>query len=90
MALLESLSLGVPAVVSPAVERAIGVETAGAGWVAANEDDLGTLLRGLERSEIDGRRHAARELARRYDWDRIAERYETAYARVIRPAYLDV
>jgi glycosyltransferase involved in cell wall biosynthesis len=85
MALLESLSLGVPAVVSPAVERAIDVETAGAGWVATNEHDLGTLLRGLHRNEIEGRRQAAIELARRYDWNRIAERYETAYARVVRP-----
>ena len=82
MALLESLSLGVPAVVSPAVERAIGVEAAGAGWVAT-DNDLGPLLRGLDRNEIERRGRAASELSRRYDWDRIAERYEAAYAHVI-------
>ena len=40
MALLEALSLGRPAVVSPAVERLIGVGAAGAGWVA-DEENLG-------------------------------------------------
>jgi glycosyltransferase involved in cell wall biosynthesis len=87
MALLEALSLSVPAVVSPAVERAIGVEGAGAGWVA-EEQDLGPLLsrlRDADRRELTRRGEAAVLLASRYDWDEIAERYEDVYERALPP-----
>src|SRR4029450_12730095 len=46
IALLEALAQGRPAVVSPAVESGIGVEAAGAGWVAA-DGELGQRLRVL-------------------------------------------
>lgn len=84
MALLEALASATPAVVSPAVERVVGVEEAGAGW-SVGEEDLGPLLRRLqdERTELRRRGDAARELSRRYDWDAVAERYETAYARAL-------
>jgi glycosyltransferase involved in cell wall biosynthesis len=81
MALLEALSFGKPAVVSGAVERLVGVEAGGAGWVAEG-DDLGSLLRRLQK---DGRRallhrgEAARLLAKGYDWNAVAHRYQQAY-----------
>jgi glycosyltransferase involved in cell wall biosynthesis len=84
MALLEALSLGTPAIVSPAVERLIGIDSAGAGW-AVNDEGLGTLLRRLEgegRNELQERGGAALELASRYDWDSVAQQYETAYERI--------
>jgi glycosyltransferase involved in cell wall biosynthesis len=85
MALLEALSFARPAVVSPAVERLIGVEEAGAGWVAT-EAQLGALLRRLlenGRGELAGRGDAARRLAGRYDWDAVAQEYEAAYERAL-------
>jgi glycosyltransferase involved in cell wall biosynthesis len=87
MALLEALSLSVPAVVSRAVERAIGVEASGAGWVA-EEQDLGPLLsrlRDADRRELTRRGEAAVLLSGGYDWDEVAARYEHAYERALPP-----
>ncbi len=80
MALLEALALGRPAVVSPAVERTIGVGDAGAGWVVS-EGDVGRVLRDIRRDELSERGRAALQLSKRYNWDRVAERYEAAYER---------
>lgn len=80
MALLEALALARPAVVSPAVERAIGVAAAGAGWVA-DEADVGAVLRSLSSEDLTMRGTAAHLLSKRYDWDSVAERYEIAYSR---------
>jgi glycosyltransferase involved in cell wall biosynthesis len=83
MVLLEALSLAKPAVVSPAVERVLGVAAVGAGWVA-DEASLGTVLRllhGKGSDELARRGRAALLLSRHYDWDSVAERYEAAYER---------
>jgi glycosyltransferase involved in cell wall biosynthesis len=85
MALLEAISLGKPAIVSPAVESLIGVDAAGAGWVT-DQDELGPLLRDLQdrgRGELIRRGTAALGLSKRYDWDLVAERYESAYERAL-------
>jgi glycosyltransferase involved in cell wall biosynthesis len=85
MALLEALSFSKPAVVSPTVERLVGVEGAGAGWAVA-EAQLGVLLHTLRdegRAELVARGVAARRLAGRYDWGTVAQRYEAAYERVL-------
>jgi hypothetical protein len=85
MALLEALSLSVPAVVSAPVERAVGVEAAGGGWLA-EQDDLGSLLRrlsGPDRHALLDRGAAALELSRRFDWGEVAARYEAAYERAL-------
>jgi glycosyltransferase involved in cell wall biosynthesis len=87
MALLEALSLSVPAIVSPAVERAIGVDAAGAGWVA-EEQDLGPLLsrlRDADRRELRRRGEAAVFLSGTYDWAEVAGRYEHVYERALPP-----
>jgi glycosyltransferase involved in cell wall biosynthesis len=86
ISLLEALSIGVPALVSPAVDQAVGVAAAGAGWVA-NADEIGGLLRtlaGLDRPAWATHADAARKLAGRYDWEDIAARYEAAYEGVLR------
>jgi glycosyltransferase involved in cell wall biosynthesis len=86
ISLLEALSHGVPALVSPAVERAVGVSAAGAGWVV-EPDRIGAVLRDL--SHLDGaawgaHADAARMLAARFDWEEIAAQYEAAYALALR------
>ena len=86
ISLLEALRMGAPALVSPAVEQAVGVAAAGAGWVA-NADEIGGLLRalaGLDRPAWARHADAARKLASRYDWEDIAARYEAAYEGVLR------
>jgi glycosyltransferase involved in cell wall biosynthesis len=86
LSLLEALAHGVPAVVSPAVDRLVGVVAAGAGWSAAPEE-FGLLLRSLWRlddREWARRATAARALAARYDWATVVLRYETAYAGILK------
>jgi glycosyltransferase involved in cell wall biosynthesis len=86
MVLLEALSHGKPAIVSPAVERLVGIEAAGAGWVA-DDDTLPGLLRDLQRAgrdEVRRWREAAWIVARRYDWASVARRYMKAYERARR------
>lgn len=85
MALLEALSYGRPAVVSPAVERLVPVVEAGAGWVA-DEGRLPEVLgevAALGREELARRGEAARLLARRYKWDAVARQYRSAYQRAL-------
>jgi glycosyltransferase involved in cell wall biosynthesis len=91
IALLEALAHGVPAVVSPAVDRLVGVSDARAGWVAEARE-LGSVLRRLESldaPERDRHARAARALAAGYDWATVAARYEAAYARAISQARQD-
>jgi glycosyltransferase involved in cell wall biosynthesis len=85
LSLLEALSHGLPAIVSPAVDRLVGVVEAGAGW-SAGPAELGGLLRTLQHldhAELARRSSAARAVAARYDWVRVALGYEAAYARVL-------
>ena len=86
LSLLEALSHGVPALVSPAVEQAVGVSASGAGWVA-DPNHVGQVLRTLavlDHTSWATYSEAARRLAARYDWAEVAMRYEAAYERVLR------
>jgi glycosyltransferase involved in cell wall biosynthesis len=80
MALLEALALARPVVVSPAVERTIGVAAAGAGWIVS-DGDVGRVLRDIDKEGVSQHSRAALQLSKRYDWDTVAQRYETAYER---------
>jgi glycosyltransferase involved in cell wall biosynthesis len=85
VSLLEALSSGLPAIVSPAVDELVGVAEAGAGWTV-RPAELGALLRDLRHLDTEERARrssAARKLAARYDWAAVALRYETAYAEVL-------
>lgn len=85
MALLEALSHGTPALVSPAVERCVPVAASGAGRVAA-PTEVGRVLEELARLD-DGSREAlsraALRLAAGYEWLVVARRYEEAYVSVV-------
>jgi glycosyltransferase involved in cell wall biosynthesis len=85
VSLLQALSHATPALVSPAVERLLGVASSGAGWVAG-PPEVGIRLQELaelDREEWRRRAVAARALAARYDWTLVAERYEGACADVL-------
>jgi glycosyltransferase involved in cell wall biosynthesis len=86
ISLLEALSHGVPALVTPPVEQAVGVAAAGAGWVAT-PTQLGSVLREL--SDLDEQRwraaaRAARRLAGSFNWSTIARQYAEVYAACLR------
>jgi glycosyltransferase involved in cell wall biosynthesis len=86
ISLLEALRVGVPALVSPAVEQAMGVSAAGGGG-GGEPKEVGRLLQalaGLDRPAWTARADAARKLAARYDWEDVAARYEAAYEGVLR------
>jgi glycosyltransferase involved in cell wall biosynthesis len=84
LSLLEAMSHGVPAVVSPAVDQTVDVAGKGAGWVV----EAGALADGLnaamERDERQRRGEAARALASSYAWDSVAQDLTSMYARVCR------
>ena len=82
MALLEGMAHGLPVLVSPPVDTALGIEAAGAGWSAAH-DDLGRKLRSLfavDQASWAKSKQAAGEFAGRFNWNEIAARYEQVYA----------
>jgi glycosyltransferase involved in cell wall biosynthesis len=86
MSLLEALAHGVPSVVTPEVDRLVPVSRAGAGWVSIPRD-LGATLEAasaLSAAEWSRRRAAARELAKRYDWNDVAAAYEAVYGAAVR------
>jgi glycosyltransferase involved in cell wall biosynthesis len=86
MSLLEALALGVPALVSPEVDRLVPVSGRGAGWVSTPEG-LGRALEALAPLAPDEwlrRRAAAQALAGEYDWDAVAAAYEDLYGAVRR------
>jgi glycosyltransferase involved in cell wall biosynthesis len=83
MSLLEALSFGKPAVVSPAVDELVPIAASGAGW-AADEEGLPAALQEAAAERLRGfeiRGRAARRLAERYDWDSVARALEGAYER---------
>jgi poly(glycerol-phosphate) alpha-glucosyltransferase len=85
LSLLEALSHGTPALVTPAVERSVGVAGAGAGWMAAPGELAAALERLRRLGPEEWARHAdpARALAGRYTWTAVARQYEAAYRNVL-------
>jgi glycosyltransferase involved in cell wall biosynthesis len=81
MSLLEALAQGVPALVTPEVDRLVPVSSSGAGWVSS-PSELGPTLEAtakLPPAEWSRHAEAARDLARDYDWDNVAAAYEEVY-----------
>lgn len=81
MVLLEALSHGLPAAVSPEVEATLPVTASGAGWVAP-EGALSSQLEALSTmpsGDWESARAAALRLAGAYRWDAIASAYLDAY-----------
>lgn len=82
IALLEALSLGVPAIVSHEVEARTPVASEGAGWVT-EPDRFGEALRGVAALDANQRgffRAAAEAVAARYRWPDAAEAYLRLFA----------
>jgi glycosyltransferase involved in cell wall biosynthesis len=81
-AVIEAMAAGVPVVVSPAVNLAREIEDAGAGLVCPRTSDafataIASLLASESRRTLLSAR--AREFARAYDWNSVAERLVEMY-----------
>jgi glycosyltransferase involved in cell wall biosynthesis len=86
MSLLEALAHGIPALVTPEVDRLVPVSRSGAGWVSA-PGELGAALEAaaaLTPAAWSEAAQAARRVARRYDWNDVAGAYEEVYRTAIR------
>lgn len=85
LSLLEALARGVPAVVSPAVERAVPVAARGAGWVCP-PGGLATVLDAVAaagQAERRSRGAAAAALAGEYRWEAVGRALADLYARLV-------
>jgi glycosyltransferase involved in cell wall biosynthesis len=89
LSVAEAMAAAVPVLVTPGVNLAPDIETAGAGWVIAR--DAAAFSRGLASALDDGpgrleRGAAARRLARRFRWDASAEAVVSLYMSVVHRA----
>ncbi len=81
MSLLEAMSHGVPAVISPGVEQALPVAASGAGW-QREPSNLPELLHQLtvNPEQLNSAKRRAPEFVAGYQWDAVAAAYEDLYS----------
>jgi glycosyltransferase involved in cell wall biosynthesis len=87
MCVMEALAAGVPVLVSPHVNLADEIESAGAGWISPVEagslcETLTSALR--DRHELSRRGELGRVLAQRFDWHNVAGMLAQLYESVQR------
>lgn len=92
LSVLEAMAAGLPPIVSSAVALADEVAQHQAGWVVELGDERAArtlaeaIVRALEApSERQQRARRARDLAQRFDWQRIGELMEDHYHRIVAP-----
>jgi glycosyltransferase involved in cell wall biosynthesis len=87
MAVLEALACGTPALVSPEVERSVGVERCGAGWVVdprTAAEGLGLFDR-VGDADLRAMRDRAVLLAREHTWKNVEDRWRVVLEAASRP-----
>lgn len=87
MGLIEALAYGVPAIVTPGSNMAKEIRDANAGWTCEDVtvEDVTKMLRRViaERNQIKEKSKNAIELARPYDWSKLAERFHIEIKKII-------
>ncbi len=89
LCVVEAMACGVPVLVSPHVSLAHEIGSSGAGWISeVNAEGLRATLATALSDDNDRRRRgeAARNLARNFDWQEIAESLVRLYESVIASA----
>jgi glycosyltransferase involved in cell wall biosynthesis len=86
LCVIEAMAYGVPVVVSPQVNLAPDIQTAGAGWVA--EIEVGALRAALTAAfsspaELARRGAAGRKLAGKFEWSVIAGQLTNLYSTIL-------
>lgn len=78
MGLIEALAYGVPAIVTPGSNMAKEIREADAGWTCndVTVEEVTKMLRRVivEREQLKFKSKKAKELAKQYDWDKLAMR----------------
>jgi glycosyltransferase involved in cell wall biosynthesis len=90
VAVVEAMADGVPVLVSPGVNLAPDIATAGAGWIAErNASSFPRVLEAIlnDRPARLSRGQAAASLARRFTWDRSVDALVALYEDVRRPGH---
>ncbi len=86
LCVLEAIARGIPVLVSPHVGLASEIEAAGAGWVSAVEvEALRQVLEDACTNDDERRRRgkASAMLARKFDWDNVAEMIVRLYESIL-------
>jgi len=86
LCVVEAMACGVPVLVSPHVSLAAEIEAARAGWISAVESKplSNTLAAALgDHNELRRRGAAGRILARKFDWDSVAEMLIRLYESIL-------
>lgn len=87
MGLIEALAYGVPAIVTPGSNMANEIREADAGWTSndATVEEITKMLRQViaERKHLQEKSRNAIELAKPYDWDKLAERFHNEISKLI-------
>jgi glycosyltransferase involved in cell wall biosynthesis len=86
LCVVEAMSCGVPVLVSPHVGLATEIETNGCGWVSKVDVVTlrNTIAKGLGDDEERRRRgEAGRKLARKYDWQNVAQKLAQLYESIL-------
>jgi glycosyltransferase involved in cell wall biosynthesis len=87
LCVMESLAHGVPVLISPHVNLAGAIESAGAGWIAAvDKNSLQKVLAEALRSEDERRRRgtAGRSLASKFSWPAVAASLCELYGSILK------
>lgn len=87
LCVMEAMSNSVPVLISPHVNLAEEIESAGAGWVAPVEKDAlaAKLAHALQDDwELEQRGRAAKELSRKYSWEATARGLIGLYEEILR------
>lgn len=87
MGLIEALAYGVPAIVTPGSNMANEIRDANAGWTCddVTVEEISRMLRQViaERNQLKEKSKNAIELARPYDWSKLAERFHIEIKKLI-------
>lgn len=87
MGLIEALAYGVPAVVTPGSNMAKEIRAADAGWTCNDitVEEITKMLRHViaERNQFHVKSKNAMELAKPYDWEKLAERFHYEISKLI-------
>jgi glycosyltransferase involved in cell wall biosynthesis len=86
LCVMEAMSNSVPVLVSPNVNLAPEIDTAGAGWISEVEKNAlaSRLVQALsDHGELERRARAAKELSRKYSWEATATGLTKLYEEIL-------
>ena len=86
MGMIEALAYGLPCIATEGTNMAAAIEEAGAGWNAGNSvEEIANAIEKMiaEKANLCDYGNRARELAKKYSWNTIAQQSHEQYRRII-------